>query len=180
MGGMGGGGMQGMGGGMGGMGMGGGMGGMGGGGMGGMGGGMFNVMPEKTQRMKIEGVCLDHGLRDPNPKVPYDLKPMSDYTDVPGVYDLCHMIARKEITQHAAQAAAWHMNNDMSWQELAAKTIHYLDGRSEPYFKRHEIVMAVKAVEVARQRDAIRRAYEAEQKKSSSESTSPVSVEANE
>src|SRR3954471_11266823 len=43
---------------------GGGGGGLGGGGGGGGGGGFFSVPPERTEKIEIAVVCLDHGLRD--------------------------------------------------------------------------------------------------------------------
>ncbi|UUO06695.1 hypothetical protein M4951_25550 [Blastopirellula sp. J2-11] len=102
-------------------------------------------MPEKTQKVKVDGVCLDHGLEDPNPKIPYDVKPIDQYTTKPGVATLLHMLGSGKIDQRVAQATAWHLNNDMSWEELAGKTIHHLDGRSESYFSRKEINTAMQA-----------------------------------
>jgi len=145
MGGMGGGGMQGMGGGMGGMG-GGGMGGMmGGGGMGGMGGGggFFNVGPEKVGKIKVNTVCLEHGKKDPNIRVPYRLIPIESFTQKEDVIQLCKMLGRGEIPQNSAQAAAWHMANGLSWGELAAKVrIKHFDGSTEMYFSPGEVEAA--------------------------------------
>ncbi|TWT38426.1 hypothetical protein [Blastopirellula retiformator] len=157
-GGGGGGGNQGIGGGGGGFGGQGGGGGFGGGNGGGGGGGFFNVMPNKTQKVKVDGVCLDHGLDDPNPRIPYDVKPIEQYTTKPGVATLLHMLGSGKIDQRVAQATAWHLNNDMSWEELAAKSIKHLDGRVEPYFSRKEIMTAMQAGEFVVK-------YEAEMKK---------------
>ncbi len=158
-GGGGGGGNQGFGGGFGGGGGGGGFGGggggFGGGGQGG-GGGFFNVMPEKVQRIKVQGVCLDHGLEDPDPQIPYELKPIGTYTEKAGVADICHMLATGELNQRSAQAAAWHLNNDMSWEELASKRIEHLVGSPTPYFSRQELAIAYKASEAAKERHAAR------------------------
>lgn len=155
----GGGGNQGVGGGFGGQGGGGGFGG-GGGGFGGQGGGggggFFNVMPEKVQRLKVQGVCLDHGLEDPDPQIPYELKPISAYTQKPGVADLCHMLGSGELNQRSAQAAAWHLNNGMSWEELANKRVEHLIGDDTPYFSRQELQVAYKAAEAAKERHAAR------------------------
>ncbi len=154
---------QGMGGGMG-MGMGGGMGGMGGmggGGMGGMGGGggFFNVPAEKGATMKVAAekttqfkvglLCLEHGKRNPTPKVPYELRPIETFTSKPGVADLMVMFGQGKIDQRSAQAAAWHLNNGMSWQTLAAKRIEHLTGDSEPYFTSDQIATGMRAAEVA-------------------------------
>ena len=46
-------------------------------GMGCMGmGGMFNVAPDKVQKLKITTVCLDHGKTEPNPRVPFKPVPI--------------------------------------------------------------------------------------------------------
>ena len=55
------------------------------------------------------------------------------------------MLGQGNLDQRAAQAAAWHFANGMSWDELAAKKIHHLGGRpDEPYFSRSEIQQAMR------------------------------------
>jgi hypothetical protein len=125
-GGMGGGGMGGMGGmGGGGQGMGGGM--MGGGGgmdMGGMGGGgmgMFRVEADKPRKMTVATVCLEHGKLDPNPRMKYKVVPLAAVNADPKIAELCKLLSQGKVSQNAAQAAAWHIANGLSWQELANK-----------------------------------------------------------
>ncbi len=113
-------------------------GGMGGGGAGG-GGGMFNVPPEKIALLKVPTVCLEHGKAEPRAGVPYEIKPIESLTDKPEVQELCRMLGTGQVNQRAAQVAAWHLNNGMSWQELAAKQLRHADGTSEPYFTPLEI-----------------------------------------
>ena len=138
------GGMQGMG--MGGGMMGGGM--MGGGMMGG--GGMFNVAPEKVAKIKVVAVCLDHGKKDPNPRVPYKIIPIESYAKDANVTELVKMLARGEIDQRSAQAAAWHLQNGLSWEEMAQKIgVKHLNGSVEPYFTRAQLQRAAKAAQVA-------------------------------
>ncbi|MCB0351846.1 MAG: hypothetical protein KDD38_11735, partial [Bdellovibrionales bacterium] len=115
---------QGMGGMMGGGMMGGGMGGMGMGG--GMGGGMFNIAPEKTVRMEAHCVCLEHGKEEPRPKVPYEIRPIDEFTDNADVQELLNLFATGQVNQRVVQAAAWHLANNMSWAELAAKQIEHV------------------------------------------------------
>ncbi|MGL6194742.1 MAG: hypothetical protein ACRC2T_07975 [Thermoguttaceae bacterium] len=137
-----GGGMGGMGGGMGGMsgGMGGGM----GGGRGGMGGGMFNIGPEKTIREKVRTVCLEHGKKEPNSRVEYAIQPISDFSDSKELGVLCAMIGTGQVNQNAGQAAAWHLSNNMSWDELAAKKSgpHLSGPKYVPYFSNEEMQTA--------------------------------------
>ncbi len=142
---MGGGGNQGMGGGMGGMG-GGGMGGMGGGGMGGMGGGgmgMFNVPAEKVGKFKVPCVCLEHGKAEPRAAVPYKIMPIEEFTTKPEVRELCSLLGYGKVVQRVAQAAAWNLANEMSWEALSSKRIEHIGAPSEPYFSTEEVQAAM-------------------------------------
>src|SRR3954470_2768360 len=111
-----------------------------GGGIGGGGGGQFSVPPEKTEKIDIAVVCLDHGLRDPSSSAPYKMVPADSIVNSPAVVELLKAFGRGELKHGAAQAAAWHLNNDISWQQLAAQ----LQGtkrslRRPPYFSADEI-----------------------------------------
>jgi hypothetical protein len=140
----GGGGNQGLGGGM----MGGGM-----GGMGGMGGGFFNVGPEKAGKIKVVLVCLDHGKKDPSPQVPYQLVPVASYAKNDQVAELVKMLSRGEIDQRSAQAAAWNLQNGLSWEQLVAKIgVKHLNGSVEPYFTKVQLQRALVATKVAADR----------------------------
>ena len=122
--------------------MGGGMGGMGGGMMGGMGGGMggmMNIPPEKIAQFKVPTVCLEHGKKEPKPNIPYEIKKIEVVTSKPEVRELLTALGKKHLNQRAAQAAAWHLANEMSWEQLANKQIEHLDGSNELYFHPQEI-----------------------------------------
>lgn len=142
MGGMGGGGgMQSMGGGMG----GGGMGGMGGGGMGGMGGGggFFSIPPEKVVSLTMNSVCLEHGKQEPNSRAKYRLVPVAKFNDDPVLFQLLSKVGTGQVDSQAAQAAAWHLTNKMSFQDLANKTNETLDGSEPtPYFSSEQLLGA--------------------------------------
>jgi hypothetical protein len=189
MGGMGGGmgGMGGMGGGMGGMGggqaMGGGMGGgmmggMGGGMMGGMGGGMgmggmMNVAPEKVGKVKVNTVCLEHGKPDPKPSMAYTIRPITAFTTDPALIEVCKMVGRGEIPQNAAQAATWHLTDEMSWQELATKDrVRLMNGYTEKFFSLTELHLANRILGVAGQRAAVMQQMEKESELSPGDSLS--------
>jgi hypothetical protein len=158
---MGGMGMGGMGGGMGGMGggmmggmqrMGGGMGGggRGGGGFGGRGGGRgggFSVPPEKTIRIDVPLVCLDHGLREPSPAKPYAIRPIENYVKDPAVIEIVAAYANGDVPEAVAQAAVWNLESHVSWPALAAKltgTERY--AVRDPYFSRDELKAAMTLV----------------------------------
>ncbi len=155
-GGLGGGGLGGGGLGGGGQGVGGGLGGggLGGGGLGGGGaGGVFNVAPDKIGKLKVKSVCLEHGKPDPTPKMNYTIKPITELTDKPEVIEVCKMLVRGEIDQASAQAAAWHLQDGLTWQQLAAKEkVRLSNGYVEMYFNRGNIALAMKATVAAADR----------------------------
>ena len=137
---------------------GGGLGGGGGGGNFGGGGGAFSIAPEKTAKINVPLLCLDHGKRIPSSKKPYKLVPAEEHLGSrPEVIELLAAFGRGELQRGAAQAAVWHANSDMSWQALAAK----LDGTARsfvrnPYFTRYEIQAAIAYVQEATRRAATR------------------------
>jgi hypothetical protein len=157
-GGLGGGGGQGLGGGFGGGGLGGGGlggGGFGGGGLGGggFGGGFFNVAPEKVGKIEVTTVCLEHGKLDPNPRMKYTIVPIQQFTDDAEVIELCKMVGRGEIPQNTAQAAAWHLANGLSWQELLAKDrVRLMNGYYEKFFSPREIQLAMRVAQESSRR----------------------------
>lgn len=125
-------------------------GGGGGGGFGGGGGG-FNLAPEATGKLKVATVCLEHGKEDPNPHIPYEIRPVESFTEDGRVKEVLMMLGSGTIDQHAAQAAAWHFANNMSWNELAAKKLHHLGKTDEPYFSASEIQAAMQIANKAEQ-----------------------------
>ena len=73
------------------------------------------------KKVAVTMVCLEHGKPDPNPKMAYKMVPLEQFTDDPRVRVLCEALGYGQVTQNTAQAAAWHLMDKMSWQELAAK-----------------------------------------------------------
>ena len=163
--------------------VGGGLGGGGGGGIGGGGGGgFFSVPPEETAKIDAEVVCLDHGLRTPNGAAVYKMVPAEEFLeDKPAVVELLNAFGRGELQHQAVQAAAWHLNSDMSWDQLAAK----LQGTRRstvrpPYFTRQEIQAAMAyANEAKRLADANADQY-AKNKKQRAEKLAKAKAESSE
>jgi hypothetical protein len=154
MGGMGGGGMGGMG--------GGGMGGMGGGGMGGM-GGMMRVQPDKPNKLTVATLCLEHGKLDPNPRMKYKVVRLEEVNDSPVVAELCKALASGRVGQNTAQAAAWHVANGLTWEELVRKprVISEYTG-VEMFFSRFEVDAAIRLTSLANFEAEKNQAYQAE------------------
>jgi hypothetical protein len=142
-------------------GMGGGGGGMGGGG----GGGMFSIPPDETAKIPVATVCLDHGLRNPSSSKPYKIVPAESHVKNPAVNELLKAFGRGELNHDAAQAAAWNLNSNMSWDALSTKlTGTVRNVNRAPYFSRDEI-----RVGMAYAQEATRRAEVAAAEKDAEE-----------
>jgi hypothetical protein len=110
----------------------------------------FNVAPEGVAQLRLTCVCLDYGKDTPRPRMPYALEPIRSVTDEPEVEALCRMLGHGQVSQRAAQAAAWHLAGDMSWDQLARLRQKFaIAGLSKPFFTSRELAEAKKAAEAA-------------------------------
>jgi hypothetical protein len=80
-------------------------------------------------------VCLNHGKPEPKQNMIYKLVKLETYTSDPVLQELITSVATGRLEPKAAQAATWHLTDDMSWRELASKVIRHAGGvPPEPYF----------------------------------------------
>jgi hypothetical protein len=84
-------------------------------------GGMMRIPAEKQLKLKVTTVCLEHGKRDPNPRAAYKMIPAEQFISDTRVVEICKLLGYNRLTQNVAQAAAWHLTDNLSWQELAVK-----------------------------------------------------------
>ncbi len=132
---------------------GGGFGGQGGGGGGGRGGGVFNIPPGRDGKVTLKMFCLEHGKPDPRPRMNYTIAPIDVLSSDPKVVEICKMVANDEISQNVAQAAAWNVANELSWEFLFTKNrVERMDGSFERFFVREELLIAQRVVAAAQQR----------------------------
>ena len=124
-------------------------GGFGGGGLGG--GGFFSIPPERKVRIPINTVCLEHGKKEPHPRVNYKLVPVTEVSDDPTLHELLKLVGTGKLDQQSAQAAAWHLANEMSWDELAAKKFERVRAPDTPYFSRAQLFTAQNIVSTSKQ-----------------------------
>jgi hypothetical protein len=108
---------------------------------------------EKVAKLKFAAVCLDHGKDDPNPRIEYKLVPIEEYAKDQAVTEVIKLMLQRKIDQHSAQAAAWHLQNGLSWQELATKIgAKHLNGTVDPYFSPLHLQRALAATKEAQRR----------------------------
>ena len=175
-GGGGGGGQQSSGGGMGGGGGGVGGGGGGGGGFGGAeGGGRYSVPAERVVSIPFNSVCLEHGKAEPNSSSRYRLVPVTMLSQSPVLYELLAAVGTGNVDSQAAQAAAWHLTDKMSFQQLAAKPLVRLGQSPTPYFSRDQLADAQQLLGMATGRAAERAISKKAEPENETSTNRPVS-----
>lgn len=111
------------------------------------GGPLFNVLPGKVVKRKLPCVCLEFGNPDPRPRIPYRIERLENVTDKPGVRELLAVLGRGACSQKTAQIAAWHLANDMSWEQLAGLKRKLANGSIRPRFSAADLQLAKRVVE---------------------------------
>ncbi len=109
--------------------------------------GAFSIPPDRTLELKVACVCLEHGKPNPRPAIPYRLVPIESVSQDPPLHNLLAGLSEDRCSQRVAQAAAWHLANEMSWEQLAAVKIERLIGLSERYFSAKDLKEARDIVE---------------------------------
>ncbi len=113
-------------------------------------GAAFDIPPERVVKIKLPVVCLEYGRQEPTAHVPYTIEPITSYIKSPEVQELCRQLGTGKVDQHAAQAAAWHLANHMSWEQLTdLKSLAHNKGFSRSIFTKDQITAAKDLTEKA-------------------------------
>lgn len=108
--------------------------------------GFFSIPPEKTVQIGLNSVCLNYGRREPNSGLKYQLvKAESVYTD-PLLVQLLEEYSPR-MNRDVQQAAAWHLANGLSWEQIAQLSDQKLPGVPIPLFTPQQIHAARGLVE---------------------------------
>jgi len=114
--------------------------------------GIFSIPPEKVGKLKLRTVCLEFGKPEPRPKFPYEIRPLGEVSDNPGLAQVCAVLGQGKVPQRVAQLAAWHLANGKTWAELAGLREKAAFG-TRPRYSPRELAagkrLAEKAVEAA-------------------------------
>jgi hypothetical protein len=141
----------------------GGQGGQGGGGFGqqGGGGGFFSVPPQHRVRLNLNSVCLEHGKDAPTKTMKYTLVPAEKVIKNDTLYELLSIVGSGQVSERAAQAAAWYLTDGLSFQQMANKQEAHFGGRTTSYFTQSDLVTAQQLLVFAKKQADDRRAAEA-------------------
>lgn len=104
--------------------------------------GFFNVAAGKQAQLKVACVCLEFGKPDPRPSVEYELVELATVCDKPELAEVLRTLAVDECSQTVAQAASWHLANDLAWEQMAVLVRRRPAGLSEPMFRSEDLKQA--------------------------------------
>ncbi len=117
----------------------------------------FSIPPQRRVKLQFNSVCLNHGLKTPSRRNRYHLVSVDDYTNDEQLKELLTWVATGKVPQKTAQAATWHLTDEMSYQQLAAKKEHHLGGAVSQFFSRTDIRQSKQLVEFVDQQIAQRK-----------------------
>ena len=111
--------------------------------------GFFSVPADKIVRVPYRSVCLEHGKPDPSPRMTYRIGKVEEFSDDPVLVETLKIVAGGEHDPQAAQAAAWHVANKMSWKQLTEKSIPHIGRPATRYFSAETLDRAKKIHETS-------------------------------
>lgn len=120
----------------------------------------FSIPPQRRVRLEFHSVCLNHGLETPSRVNRYHLVSVDEYTDNEQLKELLSWVATGKVPQKTAQAATWHLTDDMSYQELVAKKEYHLGGAVTNFFSRRDVAQAKEMLEFVDRQIAERKKFE--------------------
>ena len=102
--------------------------------------------------MPYHSVCLNYGKPDPSLRMTYKPVRLEDYTDNQVLQETLRLIGTGRLDSAVAQAAAWHITDNMSWERLASLREYRLPvvySSQVPTFSWGQLRTARQLVEVA-------------------------------
>jgi hypothetical protein len=111
---------------------------------------VFNIAPEQVRTIEIKCLCLEQGKPNPRSAVKYELVPLAEVNDDPKLAEVLMSYGRGEADREIAQAAAWHLANEMSWEKLAALSQKIALNAEKPWFSTVQLQAAKQLVDSAK------------------------------
>ncbi|QDU30509.1 hypothetical protein ETAA8_56540 [Anatilimnocola aggregata] len=106
------------------------------------GNGIFNIPAGRAIKIKADCVCLEYGKPEPDARMKYELKPLAEVCDKPELATMLRSLGDEQIDQRVAQAAAWHLTNELGWDELAGLVSRRVGSYTEHQFTSAQIAVA--------------------------------------
>lgn len=112
--------------------------------------GLFTIPPEKTVRLRLQSVCLEHGKPSPSSLKKYELRPIENQVKDKALILLLKKFNPRYDDWEMMQAIAWHLSSHMDWRELAKQRKHRTVAGGVPLFSTTQLLTAKKIVEMAK------------------------------
>lgn len=119
--------------------------------------GFFSIPADRVAQVPFQSVCLNYGKPDPSPRMTYKSVPVESYTQDKVLRETLRMFGRGRHDQTVAQAAAWHLTDKLSWNELAQIKKFTIPGvftSQVPIFSKSQLKAAQELVSLATKRVA--------------------------
>jgi hypothetical protein len=107
---------------------------------------LFSIPPEKTVQLAFNSVCLNYGRREPHAGMKYKLAKAESVTTDPVLLQLLEDYSPR-TARDAQQAAAWHLANGLTWEQIAQLVDEKIPGNPTPFFNAQQIQAAKMLVE---------------------------------
>lgn len=101
--------------------------------------GTVTVPAGKTVELTVPSVCLNYGWPTPNLRNKFELMEVESYTEDPRARKALRTLATLGTSHGVAQAAMWHICNDLSYGEMVEKASKTVNP--------HEVALAARFVE---------------------------------
>ena len=111
--------------------------------------GLFTIPAEKTVRLRLQSVCLEHGKPCPSSIKTYELRPIETQVQDKALVLLLTKFDPRYDDWEMMQAIAWHLSSHMDWRELANEKKHHIIADGVPLFSTAQLLAAKKIVELA-------------------------------
>lgn len=104
-------------------------------------GGFATIPPGKSIQLQLRTVCLNYGRPEPHQRLTYRLTPVEKYSSDPVLAELLESDSPRTDNE-VLQAAAWHVANNLTWQQLAQLPDRQLHGTSAKLFNVRQLQAA--------------------------------------
>ncbi|MBL9082794.1 MAG: hypothetical protein JNK76_13355 [Planctomycetales bacterium] len=120
------------------------------------GGAVFAIPPESVREFRVGTVCVEHGKPNPRSIIKYELVRPEEVGVGPELQEVLIAARGGKLDRDVVQAAAWHLANDKTWDELGKMSTWVALNARAPIFKSSELAAAKQLVAAAEKRVASR------------------------
>lgn len=116
---------------------------------------IFSIPSARTVQLPLKTVCLAYGRPDPQPKLQYRLVRLEEITSDTELKETLARYVAGEIDTQTTQAAAWHLQDGLSWKSMAQTRVGQIGGfPGDPLFTDQQLDDARRLVETIREKSA--------------------------